>query len=116
MFVFVCSVFVMKKVLGCFIVALLIDTIIQGSQGIRQLPISLWTSPLMIHKIAPSVDYNLGVQTIGHLTKWTKFNKSPQGCQRERKSYYKTLGTNVINSPMSPPSMKVFLSFYLLHR
>ena len=30
----------------------------QGSKGIRQLPINLCTSPMSIHKITPSVDYN----------------------------------------------------------
>ncbi len=30
----------------------------QGSKGIRQWPIYLCTSPMMIHKITPSVNYN----------------------------------------------------------
>ena len=30
----------------------------QGSKGIRQWPINLCTSPMMIQKINPSVDYN----------------------------------------------------------
>ena len=31
---------------------------IQGSKGIRQWPINSCTSPMMIHKIIPYVDYN----------------------------------------------------------
>ena len=31
---------------------------IQGSKGIRQRPTNLCTSPMMIHKITPSADYN----------------------------------------------------------
>ena len=30
----------------------------QGSKGIRQWPINRYTSPMMIPKITPSVDYN----------------------------------------------------------
>ena len=56
----------------------------------------------------------LMVKTFGQSTKWTnqsKFNKSPKDClnQQIRKSYYKTLGTSVINSPMSPPSFGKYL-------
>ena len=31
---------------------------IPNNLGIRQWPINLYTSPMMIHKIKPSVDYN----------------------------------------------------------
>ena len=31
---------------------------IQGSKGIRQRPINLCTSPMMIQKITPSIDYS----------------------------------------------------------
>ena len=31
----------------------------QESKGIRQLPINLCTSTMIIHKITPSIDYNL---------------------------------------------------------
>ena len=30
----------------------------QGSKGIRQWPINLCKSPMIMHKITPSVDYN----------------------------------------------------------
>ena len=30
----------------------------QGSKGVRQWPINSYTSPMIIHKITPSVDYN----------------------------------------------------------
>ena len=56
------------------------------------------------------------VKMFGHSTfrtKQSKFNnKSPKlSSQLIRKSYYKTLGTKVINSPMSPHSQTTILLF-----
>ena len=61
----------------------------------------------MIHKITPSVDYNywqkrldtqLNEPTNQNLIKVPKIVKP-----MNKKVFYKTLGTGVINSPMSPP-------------
>ena len=55
------------------------------------------------------------VETFGHSTKLPnqlKFKKYPQGCcQLIRKRYYKTLGTSVINSLMSHPSLGLTIAF-----
>ena len=47
------------------------------------------------------------VEMFGHATKWTKNpQKSPKLLSKRIRKYYdKTLGTSVINSPMSPPSL-----------
>ena len=63
---------------------------------------------MIIYKITPSVDYSNQLKRLGtELNELTnkKFNKSKPKLlnQQIRKCYYKTLGTSVINSPMSPP-------------
>ena len=42
------------------------------------------------------------VKTFGHSTLWTNQSKFNKSTQRVRKGYHITLGTSVINSPMSP--------------
>ena len=64
----------------------------------------------------PFCRLQLLVKMFGHSTfrtKQSKFNnKSPKlSSQWIRKSYYKTLGTKVINSPMPPPSQTTILLF-----
>ena len=71
----------------------------QGSKGIRQWPINCCTSPIMIHTITPSLDYNQWLKSLE-----TQLKKSPQSCLANDD---KTLGTSKINNPMSPPSLKV---------
>ena len=46
------------KTLGPSRMYLLLLITIQVSEGIRQWTINLLTSPMMIHKITPSLDYN----------------------------------------------------------
>ena len=47
--------------------------------------------------------FKIVVETFGHSTLWTNQLKSPKLLsQRIRKLYYKTLGTSVINNPLSP--------------
>ena len=74
---------------------------------------------MMIHKIIPSVDYNYWLKRLNtQLSEPTNQNsiKSPQSflrsLQRIRKHYHKTLGTKVINIPMSPPSPTTILFFF----
>ena len=54
---------------------------------------------MMIHKIIPSVDYNYWMKRLN-----TQLNE-PNNKNSHKKRYYKTLGTSVINNPMSPPSL-----------
>ena len=54
-----------------------------NQESIRQWPINLCTSSMMLQKITPSVDCKLVVETFGHSTKLSdqlKFDKSSQGC------------------------------------
>ena len=53
----------------------------------------------------PFCGFNLLVKIFGHSTKETNQSKFNKSYQRLRKHYNKTLGTSVINSLMSPPSM-----------
>ena len=66
-------------------------------------------TPMIVHKIIPSVDYNLLLKRLNtQLYEPTKQNslKSPKLLsQRIKKRYYKTLGASVINRPLSPLSM-----------
>ena len=64
----------------------------------RQWQVHLSTSPMMTHKITPSVDYNLWLKRLDtQLNELT--NQIPKLLsQRIRKRYNKTLGTSVINS------------------
>ena len=66
---------------------------------------------MMTHKITPSVDYNLWLKRLDtQLNEPT--NQIPKLLsQRIRKRYNKTLGTSVLNSPMSPPSL--ILMYYM---
>ena len=58
----------------------------------------------------PFCKIQLVVEMFGHSTYWTnqsKFNKSLKDVRKRiGKHYYKTLGTGVINSLMSPPSLE----------
>ena len=88
----------------------------QGSKGIRQWPINSCTSSIMMHKIT-HCRLKLVVGTLEHWTyKATNQNslKSPKLLiQRIRNLYYKTLGTSVINSPLSPISLFCFIYYYI---
>ena len=64
----------------------------------------LMQSPMKIHKIAPSVDYN----------QWPKLNEPTNQnsikvlkvvTPTNKKHFNETLGTSLITSPMSPPSL-----------
>ena len=79
----------------------------QGSKGIRQNPINWYTSPKQKHKITPFVEVK-----IFHLTLISKFPKLLS--QQIRKHLYKTLGTSVINSPISPLSLILWLITWTL--
>ena len=81
---------------------------------------NLCTSSMILHKITPSLDYNWRLKKVSTLISMnlstTIFKKSPKlWSQRIRKRYDKILGTSVINSPMTLPSLpaydrKVYLS------
>ena len=62
----------------------------------------------MMHKITPSVDYNL--QRMKRLD--TKLNETTNKIPKivkptNKKRHHKSLGTSVINSPMFPPSLAI---------
>ena len=69
---------------------------------------------MMIHQITPFVDYNYWLKRLEtQLMKST--NQNPMEVpkllsQQIRKRYYKTSGTSVINSPMSPPLLSYMAS------
>ena len=77
-----------------------------GSKGIRQWPINWCTYPMMIHKITPYLSkllvemFELNEPINQNLLKHPKLLS-----QRIWKRYDKTLGTIVINSPLSSPSL-----------
>ena len=76
----------------------------QGSKGIRQWVINLCTSPTMKTKIKSSVDLDYWLKRMGtQLNDPINENSLKWLSQRIRKlfKYYKTLGTNVMNSPIS---------------
>ena len=65
---------------------------------------------MILHKITPFVDYNQWVKRLN-----TQLNEPTNNNLKEvpkafkptnKKTYYKTFGTSVINSPMSPPSLR----------
>ena len=65
---------------------------------------------MMLHKIIHSIDYNWNVLALNLINQLIKFIKSSQSCQgkeRKKKYYYKTLGTSVMNSPLSPLSLSL---------
>ena len=97
--------------------------------GDKLMHIPLLLITMMIHKITSAVDYNQWLKRLNNqLNKPTNQNfkkKSP----KLRKRFYKTLGTSVIISPMSNPSLNIlpfilneiryvslFLSFFLFSR
>ena len=62
----------------------------------------LSTSPMLIHIITPSADYNWWLKSINsQLKEPTNQNLS----QQIRKRYSYSLWTSIINSPVSPPSL-----------
>ena len=67
---------------------------------------------MMIHKITPSVHYNLWLKRLDtQLNEPT--NQSPQNLQssskqKNKKSSLKTLGPSEIYNSMSPPSLVIF--------
>ena len=72
----------------------------------------------MIGKITHSVDYNYRLKRFEtQLITPTnqKSIKAPKVVIKQTKRYYKTLGTSIICSPMSPPSLdkKRYAVFYL---
>ena len=77
---------------------------IQGSTGIRQWLINWCTSLMIIHNSISFVDYNEWLKRLEPIhqnsIKVPKLLRQPI-----RYLYYKTLGTSVKNSPMSPPSL-----------
>ena len=68
----------------------------------------LCTSQMMIHKITPAVDYNYWFM-INEVTNQNSIRSPKLLRQPIRKRYYKTLGTSVINSLMSPRSLKFLM-------
>ena len=60
---------------------------------------------MKIRKITLSADYNQWLKRLdAQLNKPTNHDKSPQGCYvKNKKHHYKTLGTSVINNPMTTP-------------
>ena len=69
---------------------------------------------MMKHKSYSSVENNYWLKRLDtQLNEQTfQIQEGPKRLLRKRirKRYYKTLGTSVINSPMSPPSL-IFISF-----
>ena len=90
----------------------------QGSKGIRQWPINWCTS--QIYKITPSVDCNKWLKRLDtQLDKSINQNSSkvPKVVEpTNKKTYYKTLGTSVINSPLPPPSLENITSVFTLYK
>ena len=76
----------------------------------------MYIYPMMIHKITTSVDENYWLKRLN-----TQFNESTnqnsvvQPSQRLRKCYYKTLGTSVINSSLSPLSLSALLAISFIN-
>ena len=73
---------------------------------------------MIIHKIIPFVDYNswlkrLDTQLI-ELSNQNSVKVSKVIELTNKKRYHQTLGTSVINSPMSPPSLSI--SEYILEK
>ena len=64
---------------------------------------------MIIHKFISSVDYNKRLKLLDNQLNEPTNQKSitvPKVVKpTNNKRYYKTLGTNVINSPMPPPSL-----------
>ena len=58
------------------------------SKGIRKWNINWCTSPMMIHKITPSLDYNYGLKTLtlNKMNKSTIFNQTKVVKQTNKKS------------------------------
>ena len=76
----------------------------QEYKGIRKCVINLCTSPTMKTKIKSSVDLDYWLKRMGtQLNEPINKNSFKWLSQRIRKvlQYYKTLGTNVMNSPIS---------------
>ena len=71
---------------------------------------------MIINKITLSVDYNYGLKRLNtEVNESTNQNSliSPKLLnKRIRKCYYKTLGTSVIKSPMSPSSLFIWDMFF----
>ncbi len=69
--------------------------------------------PMMIYKITPAIDYNCWwkrLKTSSYEPTNQNSTKVPKGNKYEKVILKKkTLGNNVINSPMSPLSMEVFV-------
>ena len=59
----------------------------QGSKGIGQWPINWYTFPMRIHKITPSVDLQLVVETLGYSI-LTKQSKSPKVVKQTNKKTF----------------------------
>ena len=69
---------------------------------------------MIIHKVTPSVENNLWLKRpniqLNELINQNLIKKTPKIVETtNKKRYYKTLGTGVTNSPMSPPSLIIFL-------
>ena len=93
-----------------------LSTNIQGFRGIRQWSINCCTSTMMIHN-SIFCRFKLVTETFGQSTKWTnpsKFNKDPKVLSQQiRKSYYKTLGTSIMNNPLFPSFLTNIEYIYL---
>ena len=86
------------------VVQLTIVGCIQGSKGIRQLEKQFYTSPIIS---TPSLDYNFCLKRMDTLlNEPNNQNLIIVPKVVKPKSYYKTLRTSIINSPMSLPSLK----------
>ena len=57
---------------------------------------------MMIHKITPSIDENLWLKSLNiELNEPANQNSLKSTKSTNKKCYYKTLGTSVLNSPLS---------------
>ena len=87
--------------------------ICQGSKGLRHRPINWCTSPI-IYKNNPFFRLQLLVWTFDtQLKKTTNQNSIKVPKAVKSTNNYKTLGTSVINSPMSPSSLNICPPDYL---
>ena len=85
--------------------------LVQRSKGISQLLIYWCLSQMMTNKITPYVYYNWWLKRLDtQLNELTNKNsiKFLKVFKPKNNNYYKTLGTSVLNSPMSPPSLPCF--------
>ena len=83
---------------------------VQGSIGMQTMPDKLVFIPNDDAQNYPSVDYNYWLKSFATQLNESKFNKFPKLLRHQiKKRYYKTLGTSVVNSQLSPPSLQMLV-------